>query len=69
MSKTITTKEMTFMEAMEIMEQRGKCPYCKQVNKTGRWVRTSFIAPGLCVDSAPKCENCPGRPPSKRNRP
>lgn len=66
--KTFTLQELGYMEAMDIMENRGKCPYCKQVNKSGLWVRTSFASPGLCIDSAPKCVDCPGRPPSKKSR-
>lgn len=66
--KTYTINELGYMEAMEIMANRGRCPCCKQVNKSGLWTRTSFTSPGLCIDSAPKCVGCPGRPPRKARK-
>lgn len=66
--KTFTLNELGYLEAIGIMGNRGKCPYCKQVNKSGLWVRTSFVSPGLCMDAAPRCVDCPGRPPSRKSR-
>jgi hypothetical protein len=61
-------KDLGYMEAMDIMENKGRCPYCKRFNKDDQWVRTSFVSPGLCVDSAPRCVDCPGRPARRRRQ-
>lgn len=63
--KTYSLSELGYMEAMDIMANRGRCPYCKRVNKDDKWVCTSFVSPGMCVDSAPRCVDCPGKPRRK----
>lgn len=51
-------EEIGYMEFVEIRENKGKCGYCRKPNTADEWFRTSFIVPGLCMDSAPCCRAC-----------